>query len=258
MGWAVFDAAVVFALLTAAIGYAVMLRAARRRGQWPAARTICWFAGVVCVGGGLLGPIAAAAHTSFTAHMAGHLLLGMAGPLLMVLGAPMTVALRGLSVDRARALTRILRTPFVRVITHPVVAAGLNAGGLWVLYTTDLYRLMHGSVLVHALVHAHVFIAGYVFTASIIGPDPDSHRGSMRLRSTVLITFIAAHSILAKWLYAHPPVGVEAADARAGAQLMYYGGDVVDVAIIVLLFAGWYSATRPREQLTAPSKPRLG
>lgn len=27
---------------------------------------------------------------------------------------------------------------------------------------------------------------------------------------------------------------------------MHYGGDVVDVFLIVLLFAGWYSATRPR------------
>ena len=65
----------------------------------------------------------------------------------------------------------------------------------------------------------------------------------------VLIAFIAAHSVLGKWLYAYPPAGVDAADARRGAQLMYYGGDVVDVLIIVLLFAGWYAATRPRHGL---------
>lgn len=60
------------------------------------------------------------------------------------------------------------------------------------------------------------------------------------------MVFIAAHQILAKRLYAHPPAGVDARDAEVGAQVMHYGGDVVDVFLIVLLFAGWYSATRPR------------
>lgn len=71
------------------------------------------------------------------------------------------------------------------------------------------------------------------------------------MRSAVLIVFIAAHSILAKWLFAHPPAGVEAADGRVGAQLMYYGGDVIDITLIVLLFAGWYAAPRPRDRFGA-------
>lgn len=131
------------------------------------------------------------------------------------------------------------------------MAAILNAGGLWLLYTTGLFHLMHASVLVHALVHTHIFLAGYVFTAALVGVDPDPHRASMPLRSGVLIAFIAAHSILGKWLYAHPPPGVDALDAQVGAQLMYYGGDAVDVLLIVLLFAGWYSTTRPRESARA-------
>ena len=231
----------------AAAGYAAALWATRGRNRWPVHRTVAWCAGVACAGAALIGPVARAAHTSFTAHMAGHLLLGMLAPLLLVLGAPVTLALRALPVSRARSVTRLLRTPVVRVITHPVVAGALTAGGLWALYTTDLYPMTHTSVLLHGLVHAHIFLAGYVFTAALVGVDPDPHRATVPVRAAVLVVFIAAHSVLAKWLYAHPPAGVEAVDGRAGAQLMYYGGDVVDVTLIVLLLGGWYTATRPRE-----------
>ena len=107
--------------------------------------------------------------------------------------------------------------------------------------------MTHTSVLLHGVVHAHIFLAGYVFTAALVGVDPDPHRATVPVRAAVLVVFIAAHSVLAKWLYAHPPAGVEAVDGQAGAQLMYYGGDVVDVTLIVLLLGGWYTATRPRE-----------
>jgi hypothetical protein len=55
--------------------------------------------------------------------------------------------------------------------------------------------------------------------------------------------FLAAHGILAKYLYAHPPAGV--LHAEAGAQLMYYGGDVLDLILIVVFCRQWYTATDP-------------
>ncbi|MCH8571529.1 cytochrome c oxidase assembly protein [Nesterenkonia sp. AY15] len=256
--WAALDVVVVLMLLTAALGHAAALWASRRRTPWPLHRSVLFYLGLGCAATGLLGPVATAAHTSFTAHMAGHLLLGMIAPLLLVFSAPVTLALRALPVHAARGLTRVLRSPGVRVLTHPVVAGVLNAGGLWLLYTTDLFQVMHFSPVAYALVHLHIFVAGYVFTASLVGVDPDPHRASMPMRSTVLILFIAAHSILAKWLYAHPPEGVAPGDAQAGAQLMYYGGDAVDISLLVLLFAGWYSTTRPRSSQGAELSPRRG
>ncbi|PRI11569.1 cytochrome c oxidase assembly protein [Leucobacter massiliensis] len=246
LDWAVVDALALTALLLAATAYAAALWASRHRSPWPRRRTAAWAAGLFCAGLGVLGPVAAAARESFTAHMAGHLLLGMLAPLLLVLGSPIALALRALPQPRARALSRVLRHPVVRWLTHPVVAGALNAGGLWLLYATELYGAMHRSAAVFALVHLHLLLAGYLFTASLVGVDPDPHRASFRLRAGVLIVFIAAHSILAKWLWAHPPAGVEPADGRVGAELMYYGGDAVDVILIVLLFAGWFRATRPR------------
>lgn len=244
--WALHDALSVAALLIAVGGYLRALRAARRRGPWPALRTTSWMLGVASAGAATLGPIALAAHESLTGHMLAHLLLGMLAPLLLVLGAPVTLLLRALPVAAARRLSRVLRSAPLRVLTHPVTAGILNAGGLWALYATDLYGLMHASALAHAIVHLHLLLAGYLLTAALVGVDPDPHRASIGVRAAVLLAFMAVHSVLAKRVYGQPPAGVEAADAHVASQLMYYGGDVVDVTLLVLLGLAWLRATRPR------------
>lgn len=65
----------------------------------------------------------------------------------------------------------------------------------------------------------------------------------------VLVLFIAAHSMLGRWLYGHPPTGVDPASARIGAQLMFYGGEVIDLALLILLFSGWYPRASPQRGL---------
>lgn len=239
---------IIVALLLVAAGLAYGFSARRLDGGWPVWRSILWAGGLGCIAAGMIGPLARATATGFTEHMWVHLLIGMIGPLLLVLAAPITLALRVLPTGLARLLTRVLGSRPVRVLSHPVTAALLNAGGLWVLYTTALFHLMHASLTVHVLVHLHVIIAGVVFTAAMISPDPQPHRAGFRVRAGVMVAFIAAHSVLGKWLYAYPPAGVGVEDARRGAQVMYYGGDVVDVIILVLLFAGWYT-TGPRPLL---------
>jgi putative membrane protein len=229
-------------LLAAALAYLTAAVAVnRRRGRWPARHVACWIAGLAAVTAALVGPVATAADHDFTAHMAGHLLLGMAAPLLLVLAAPVTLALRALPAGHARVLSHLLRTGPVRILTHPVVAAALNAGGLWALYTTGLYPASARHPWLHVLVHAHVFAAGYLSTAAFIGLDPTPHRPDRGVRTAALLGFLAAHGILAKYLYAHPPTGVPAAQGHAGAELMYYGGDVIEVLLAAALLAGWYA-----------------
>ncbi|WP_252311539.1 cytochrome c oxidase assembly protein [Sinobaca sp. H24] len=213
---------------------------------WPVYRLIVWNAGLTLCLISVIGPLAQEAHSDFTAHMTGHLLLGMAGPLLLVLGAPITLLLRSISTDQARRVTAFLKKPWLRVLTYPLVPALLNVGGLWLLYTTSLYTLMHEYMLLHILVHLHVFLAGYFFTASIIYIDPMPHRVRFLTRALVLTAALAGHGILSKYLYANPPAGVPAEQARSGSMLMYYGGDAVDLLIIIILCSHWYHAARPR------------
>ena len=129
-------------------------------------------AGLIAGALGAFGPLAEAADHDFTAHAVAHLLLGMVAPLLLCLAAPVTFLLRSLPRPVARRLGRLLAIAPVRVLTEPVVAAALNIGGLWLLYSSSLFETMHSNSAVHVVVHLHMAIAGYLFTVSIISMDP--------------------------------------------------------------------------------------
>jgi putative membrane protein len=239
--------AVWVAAAIAVAAYLAGVRAGRHRGQWPLPRTASWLGGVFVAAVAThlaLSPTGA----GFVGHMAAHLLLGMLAPLLLDLAAPGTLALRSFAVTPARRLSAVLRSVPLRVLTHPVPAALLNVGGLWLLYASPLYGAMHADPLLLAAVHLHVFAAGYLFTVSIAGPDPAPHRPSYPVRAAVLVAAVAGHTVLAKYLYGHPPAGVSPADAAAGSQLMYYGGDAVEFALMVVLCAAWFRSTRPRSR----------
>ncbi|NMR32067.1 cytochrome c oxidase assembly protein [Arthrobacter sp. SF27] len=226
-----------------------------RRGNrtWPAHRSLLWLLGLAVIAATLAGHLAERAHTDFAAHMAAHLLAGMLAPLLLALSAPITLALRTIHVESARRLSHLLNSRLARFLTHPIPAAALNVGSLWVLYTTPLSQAMLANPILHYLLLAHFFAAGYLFTVSIVSIDPAPHRASFRLRMTVLILVVAAHSILAKYIYIHPPPGTSPLDAERSGLLMYYGGDLIEIALIIAFFTQWYTATKP--QHPAPSRP---
>jgi putative membrane protein len=212
--------------------------------KWPVVRIILWSLGVYSVLLAIMGPIAEQAHNNFQAHMMAHLLLGMLGPLLLVLSAPMTLFLRTVPVKYGRLISKLLKSTYVKWVTHPIIATILNIGGLWLLYTSNLYGAMHSSLILFILVHIHVFFAGYVFTLSLVYIEPTPHRTSFRLRAIVLIFAMAAHSILSKWIYANPPEGIASLDAEAGGILMYYGGDAIDLVIVILLCYQYFNRSR--------------
>lgn len=101
--------------------------------------------------------------------------------------------------------------------------------------------------------YLHICIAGYLFTVSILCIDPTPHKTSFLYRANVLIIALAGHSILTKYIFAHPPSGVSTAEAKIGGMLMYYGGDAIDLIIVYLLFQQWFNATRPKTTLTTIS-----
>ena len=90
-----------------------------------------------------------------------------------------------------------------------------------------------------------MLLAGWVFTAAILQVDPAPHPHGHPLRAGVLVAFLALHAILSKHVYAHPPAGVGVAEAQAGAQLMYYGGDWIDLVLIAVFCLDWYRRTAP-------------
>ncbi|MGW7099717.1 hypothetical protein [Streptomyces sp. NPDC054838] len=60
-----------------------------------------------------------------------------------------------------------------------------------------------------------------------------------------------------------PPPGTAftSADLQGGAQLMYYGGDIAEIALATVLAAQWYTATgrarrRARRRSTTVRRPQ--
>ncbi len=186
-----------------------------------------------------------------------HLLLGMFAPLFLVLGAPITLALKTLPVKAARSLTSLLRTKAFYLLSHPVTAFILNIGGMYLLYLTPLYVKSLGNPSVHYLVHIHFLAAGYLFTWSMIGPDPAPKRPSFLLRVAVLLTSIAFHAFLSKFMYAylyplHSPHSEN--QIREAAKLMYYWGDLSELLLAIALFTIWYRQRAPRFGSPAQSR----
>jgi putative membrane protein len=224
--------------LLAAVGYGLAwYRLSRRGHRWPARRAACMLAGSLCVGIALLPPLAS--HDDrFEVHVIQHLLLAMVAPAFLALSAPATLALRTLPRRARRALLRVLHSPAVSVLTAPATAVTLGLGGLYILYLTGLYQAAEHDSVIHEVVHLHMFLAGCLLSWAVIGIDPirrrPGHPGAAG--RAVYRGRRARHS-------GQADVRLDAARRRRGAELMYYGGTAIDVALAVIVMTQWYLAT---------------
>lgn len=211
---------------------------------WPLYRTLLWFIGVFSAMISVSEPFTELAHKYFYIHMVGHILLGMFAPLCMVLGSPVTLTLRTLNVLLARRMSIFMQKKIFQLLRDPIFTSIMNVGVLWILYTTSLYHLMQQHILLHIVVHFHVFISGYLFAAAFIYADPTPHRHRFLYRSIVLVIALGVHGILSKFLYSHPPIGVTADQAKIGSMVMYYGGDAVELILLIAFCIQWYRSNR--------------
>ncbi|MEU0662211.1 cytochrome c oxidase assembly protein [Streptomyces lavendulocolor] len=236
-------AAAAAALLLAAAYLMTAARLRRRGDAWPPYRDVSFTAGCAALAWAAAGRSPGG---PFTAHMAQHLVVGMAAPLLLVLARPLTLLLRGTPPGPVRrALRALLGSRPAGWLAVPPVAALLDVGGLWLLYRTGLFAATGQSGVARAVVHTHVLLAGTLFTLAVCQTEPVRRRWGLALRGGALLVAGAAHATLAKSLYASPPPGTsfDPADLHTGARLMYYGGDLVEVALAVVVAGQWF--TRP-------------
>jgi putative membrane protein len=250
--------------LAALAGYGTGLHRLRRCGvRWPVTRVAAILTGSLCVAAAVLPPIAS--HDElFPVHVGQHLLLGMAAPAFLALSAPVTLALRTLPRRPRRILLRLLHSFPVAVLAAPATAVVLDLGGLYALYLTGLYQAAEHNDLVHAAVHMHMFLAGCLLSWAVIGIDPVRRRPDSRVRLTALIIAAAGHDTLAKLIYVRdlPAAGGPIASCHTGAELMYYGGTVIEVALAAIVMAQWYlvsgralARTKRRSQSAGPQLP---
>lgn len=169
----------------------------------------------------------------------------MAGPAFLALSAPITLALRTLPRRPRRILLRLLHSLPAAVLATPATAVVLDLGGLYALYLTGLYQAAERGDLLHAAVHLHMILAGCLLSWAVIGIDPARRRPGTGARLAALIAAAAGHDTLAKLMYAwNMPAGAGPLTGRhSGAELMYYGGTLIEVALAVILMTQWYLAS---------------
>lgn len=239
-------------LMAVATAYVIGAAAARRQPRgWRQWRTAAFLTGAVLLGWAVTpgaGPYPAG---GFSAHMFQHLLIGMAAPLALALSAPVTLVLRVLPTAVRRHLAAALHSLPAKVLANPIAALVLSVGGLVAVYCTPLFEAASAHPWLHTLVHVHFFLAGYLFAWMIAGPDPAPRRPSVPARLVVLGVAVFAHATISQLLYAgvFTMAEVPVADRQAGAALMYYGGDMVELLIAFALLATWH----PRRRLGTPT-----
>ena len=235
--------ALLLIVATCCLGYVVGARQLRRRGdRWPHRRDAAFCAGGAVLITSLTAPWGG--WPPFTGHMAAHLGTGMTAPLLFVLGRPVTLALRALPVGPRRRLRSCVRSRPAALLVWPPLAALVHIAGQWAVYRTPLLTAAHHRPWLHTLVSVHLLASGALFTFAVLALDPLRHRAGYALRGGALLTASAAHGILAKSLYATGPPGLSysPADLHLASYVMYYGGDVIGIAMAVLLGHQWYAA----------------
>jgi len=177
-----------------------VIRLHRRGDRWPIYRTVLWLVGLALLLWVTGGPINVYQDYLFSVHMVGHMLLSMAIPLCLVAGAPVTLAMRAIRKrdDGTRGgrewILWAVHSPFSRVVTHPLFAAAMFIGSLWVFYYTDLFRWSLYDHIGHEWMVAHFLIAGYLFTLSLVGADPVPYRYPYPFRLVTLIAVMAMHA----------------------------------------------------------------
>ncbi len=262
---------VFFAPLCAVLAVAYLLgvrRLGRTGRSWPAGRTACWLGGCLVLLLATSSGLGRYGAAMFSLETASHMLIGMLAPVLFAAGSPLTLAEQALpaagpdELPGPREWLAALRGGAVlRLLTQPLVSAGLFVAAPFLLYFTAGYDLMVRYHWAHVAMDAVFLVIGYLFAWTVVGADPPPRPTPHLLRLGVLLAampfdilfgaaVIGSHRIIGDGpasanMYsalALPWVRSLAADQRAGGVIALILGELAVLVALVLLIAGWQRA----------------
>ncbi|WP_299039599.1 cytochrome c oxidase assembly protein [uncultured Pseudokineococcus sp.] len=263
------------AALAIAYGRGVV-RLHRRGDRWPAGRTIAFALGLLVLAYMTSGAPAAYGRTVFSAHMVQHMVLSMMIPVLLVFGAPMTLALRAIARRRDGSrgvrewLVVLTESRWLRLVSHPVVAAVLFAGSLIVFYYTPLFELALSTHVGHELMMVHFIGVGYLFANALVGIDPGPNRPSYPLRVVLLFATMAFHAffgiailssetLLAGSWFSSTGWGIDAlADQRTGGAIAWGIGEFPTLLLLVAVAVQWARSDAREQRRSDRTADRTG
>jgi cytochrome c oxidase assembly factor CtaG len=250
-----FDPLVTVGLLAAAVAY---LQARRRLVAggvaWPARRTAYFLSGLGALALALLSPIEAYDTVLFSVHVTQHMLLTMLAAPLLALGAPITLALRVAKGRTRRRMVRVLHSPPLRVVGHPLVAWVLFTLTLYGLYFSPLFDLTLRNPLVHGLVHLHFLAVGLLFWWPLVGLDPSRWRLPHIARLLFVFLMVPFHAFLGVAIMNSGRVlaptlesfqrswgPTPLADQQTGGAILWGAGDLIALLAVLGILISWAS-----------------
>jgi putative copper resistance protein D len=268
-GWS-FDPLVWLPVIGAALLYLVAVRrvdAAHPASPVPVRHVGAFLGGLAAILVALQSGIERYDTVLFSVHMVQHILLILVAAPLIALGAPITLLLRAARPPlRARLVLPVLHSRLVRVLSFPVVAWSAFAGLMWASHFSPLFDLALEDPLVHQTEHVLFMAAGLLFWWPAVGLDPSPWRMTHPVRVLYVFlqmpqgTFLSLAILSASApLYPHyatlslPWLPDALADQGVAGGIMWLVGDLVFLAAILAIIAGW---VRREEHETARADAR--
>ncbi len=220
-------------------------RLAARGRRWPLKRQAPFLCGLAVLALATQGGVATADTTSFTAHVIQHLLLGMVAPVLLALGAPITLALQSSQRELRSRLIRIIHSPAVRALTHPLTAWTAFGGSMFALYFTGLYAATLHDVVAHDAVHLVFVLAGCLFFWPVVSLDPIPHRLPYGGRMLYVLLALPFHTIIGVALVTQTKLiapGLTLTDQQTGAAILWSAGELLGLIAMMIVAAQWMTA----------------
>jgi putative copper resistance protein D len=254
-GWTL-EPAVLLLLALGALGWTWIVRRIDLRhpsNPVPRRRSAAFLGGLVVIALALLSGIGTYDTALFSIHMVQHLLLTLVAAPLIALGAPITTLLRVATPNlRRTVILPILHSRPVRVLAFPVVAWLVFAGVMWGTHFSPIFDRSLEDPLVHDLEHALYLGAALLFWWPAVGLDPSPWRMPHPVRAMYVLLQMPQNTFLAVTilnstvpLYPHyatltrtwGPTVLE--DQQVAGGLMWLGGDLLFLAAMGAILAGW-------------------
>jgi putative copper resistance protein D len=230
------------------------LRRQRRGTVWPPAYPVAFAGGLLLILIAADGPPDVLSDSSFSAHMAQHLVIQLVAAPLLLLGAPVTLLLRADPrwLPR-RTLVHALRSRPARTASHPLFAFAVFGAFLVGSHLTALYGLALEQAWVHQLEHVAYLITALLFWWPVIGTDP-ARRPSHPVRLLYLflimpvmaflgVAITSSERVLYPYYATHtPPWGATAIqDQHLAGVLMWESGMLAILPALAAVLLGWLS-----------------